>query len=153
MARPARENAGQIIRPRGGEIVAAEGEKSRGECAPSKKMLKDGDQSHYVYENKGNNDKMPDKMSDIYVEVTRILQKSADLEGQCVVNCGFWAAWDGNLPRTFGCGCAALRYELPALNAGMAGRTRRYDAAEKSGPIWGRMAHGMASTLVNWGEL
>ena len=46
------DNPGQIIRRRKGQIVDAEGEKSRRERALGKKMLKDDDQSHYVYENK-----------------------------------------------------------------------------------------------------
>jgi hypothetical protein len=39
-----------------------------------------------VYENKQNMDNMPDKMSDIYVELARILRKDADSEGQSAAN-------------------------------------------------------------------
>jgi hypothetical protein len=42
--------------------------------------------SRKVYENKGHIDNMPDEMSDIYVEVTRILQKTANLEGKFALN-------------------------------------------------------------------
>ena len=41
-----------------------------------KKMLKNDDQSQYVYENKRNMDTMPDEKSDIYVDLTRVLQKN-----------------------------------------------------------------------------
>ena len=40
-----------------------------------KKMLKKDVRSRNVYENKGNKDKVPDEKSDIYVNMTRILQK------------------------------------------------------------------------------
>ena len=36
----------------------------------TKKMLKNNDQSQYVYENKRNMDTMPDEKSDIYVDLT-----------------------------------------------------------------------------------
>jgi hypothetical protein len=57
---------------------------------PIKKMLIYDVGSGNVYENKQNHDKMPDAISDIYVKVTRILQKIADSEGQFAVNsaCG-----------------------------------------------------------------
>jgi hypothetical protein len=42
-------------------------------------MFKNDDQTHYMYEDKGNNDTMPDEMSDICVEVTRLLQKTPAL--------------------------------------------------------------------------
>ena len=44
-----------------------------------KKMLKKYERSPNVYENKQNSDKMPGKKSDIYVEPTRVLQKTAAL--------------------------------------------------------------------------
>jgi hypothetical protein len=44
---------------------------------PEKKMLKKDVRSRNVYENKGNNDKMTDEKSDIYVDMTRLLQKKA----------------------------------------------------------------------------
>jgi hypothetical protein len=43
-----------------------------------KKMLKINDQSHYMYENKGNIDTMPDEKSDIYVDMTCFLQFVTD---------------------------------------------------------------------------
>ena len=36
----------------------------------TKKMLKNDERTHYVYENKGNMDKMPGEKSDIYVRMT-----------------------------------------------------------------------------------
>ncbi|MGD0223785.1 MAG: hypothetical protein ABSF71_15755 [Terriglobia bacterium] len=45
--------------------------------------------SRNVYENKQNNDKIPDEKSDIYGKVTRILQKIAHLEGQFATNGAF----------------------------------------------------------------
>jgi len=53
---------------------------------PEKKMLKKDERNHYVYENKGKKDKMPDEKSDIYVDTTRLLQKKApydDESGVC----------------------------------------------------------------------
>jgi hypothetical protein len=41
-----------------------------------KKMFKNDDQSQYVHENKRNMDAMPDEQSDIYVDLTRLLQKT-----------------------------------------------------------------------------
>ncbi len=38
-------------------------------------MFKNNERTQYVYENKGNMDKVPDQKSDIYVEMTRFLQK------------------------------------------------------------------------------
>jgi hypothetical protein len=52
----------------------------------TKKMLLSDVGSRNVYENKQDMDKMPDEKSDIYVEVTRILQKIADSDGQVVLN-------------------------------------------------------------------
>ena len=40
-------------------------------------MLEKDERSHYVYENKGNKDKVPDGKTDIYVDMTRLLQKKA----------------------------------------------------------------------------
>ncbi len=54
-----------------------------------KKMLKRYDRSQYVFENKQNIDKMPDKDSDIYVEVTRVLQKNAPRDGNMTVQFAF----------------------------------------------------------------
>ena len=42
-----------------------------------KKMLKEYEQSRYVYENKQISDKMPYEKSDIYVEPAQVLQKTA----------------------------------------------------------------------------
>jgi len=42
----------------------------------TKRCLKNDDQSQYVHENKGNIDTMPDEKSDIYVDLTRLLQKT-----------------------------------------------------------------------------
>jgi len=53
---------------------------------PTKKMLINDVGSRNVYENKQNRDEMPVEMSDIYVKVTRILQRNGDLEGQFAVN-------------------------------------------------------------------
>jgi len=62
---------------------------TRGDCL-QKKMLIYDERSRNLYENKQNHDKMPDEMSDIYVEMTRILQRIAGWEGQFAVNrvCG-----------------------------------------------------------------
>jgi len=62
---------------------------------PIKKMLIYDVGSGNVYENKQNMDKMPDEISDIYVELARILQKIADSEGQFAVNsaCGAGFVW------------------------------------------------------------
>ena len=38
-------------------------------------MLEKDERSHYVYENKGNKDKVPDEKTDICVDMTRLLQK------------------------------------------------------------------------------
>jgi hypothetical protein len=56
---------------------------------PIKKMLINDVRSRKLYENKQNNDKMSDEMSDIYGNLTWILQKSADLEGQFGANSDF----------------------------------------------------------------
>ena len=40
-------------------------------------MLQKDERTHYVYENKGNKDKVPDEKTDIYVDMTRLLQKKA----------------------------------------------------------------------------
>ena len=56
-----------------------------------KKILIYDEQNRNVYENKGNYYKMPGEKSDIYVEVTRILQKIAACEQQFDVN-GAWGA-------------------------------------------------------------
>jgi hypothetical protein len=53
---------------------------------PTIKMLINDVGSRNVYENKGKIDIMPDEKSDIYVEMTRIFQKFAGLEGQFAVN-------------------------------------------------------------------
>jgi len=42
-----------------------------------KKMLEKDELSHYVYENKGNEDKVSDEKTDIYVDMTRLLHKKA----------------------------------------------------------------------------
>jgi len=42
-----------------------------------KKMLKKDERSHYIYENKGNKDKVPDEKTDICVDMTRLLQIKA----------------------------------------------------------------------------
>jgi hypothetical protein len=44
-------------------------------------MLIYDERSRYVYENKQNNDIMPDEMSDIHGKVTRTLQQIADFQG------------------------------------------------------------------------
>jgi len=46
-----------------------------------KKMLIYDDQSQYVYENKRNIDKMTAEESDIYGDMTRILQKNSGYDG------------------------------------------------------------------------
>jgi hypothetical protein len=61
---------------------------------PTKKMLLNYDRRRNVYENKENHGKLYLEKSDIYVEVTRILQRIADLEGQFAANDAFWC---GNL--------------------------------------------------------
>ena len=43
----------------------------------TKKMLQKDERSHNVYENKGSKDKVPDEKTDIYVDMTRLLQKKA----------------------------------------------------------------------------
>jgi len=40
-------------------------------------MLEKYERTHYVYENKGSIDTLPDGKSDIYVDMTRLLQKKA----------------------------------------------------------------------------
>jgi hypothetical protein len=56
-------------------------------------MLIYDERSHYVYENKQNMDKMPHEMSDIYGNMTRILQNfpafDAPLAGICVFGTRF----------------------------------------------------------------
>ncbi len=49
------------------------------EGAAQKRCHKNDDQSHYVYENKLLMDKLPGEMSDIYVDMTRVLQKTPAL--------------------------------------------------------------------------
>jgi hypothetical protein len=53
------------------------------------------EQSHYVYENKQNCDKMPDEISDICGKVTRFLQKIADSEGHFAVILRFRRVFEG----------------------------------------------------------
>ena len=55
---------------------------------PEKKMLKRAVRSRNVYENKGNKDKVPDAKSDIYVDMTRLLQKKAPYHSK---SCGLSA--------------------------------------------------------------
>jgi hypothetical protein len=56
-----------------------------------KKMLVYDVRSRNVYENKQNHDILSHEKSDIYVKLTRILQKIADLEGQFGASGGFGA--------------------------------------------------------------
>src|SRR5208283_2061522 len=60
-----------------------------------KKMLIYCERSQYMYENKENYDRMSEEKSDIYVEVTRILQNfpafEAQFAGICVFGTGFFA--------------------------------------------------------------
>ena len=58
-----------------------------------KEILICNEQNRNVYENKGNYYKMPGEKSDIYVEVTRILQKIAACERQFAVNGAFGTGW------------------------------------------------------------
>jgi hypothetical protein len=60
--------------------------------APMKKMLLYDEKSRNVYENKQNRNKTPDEVSDIYVEMTRILQKIAGFGRQFAVN-GMLGPW------------------------------------------------------------
>jgi hypothetical protein len=53
---------------------------------PLKKMLVYDEQSQYVYENKRNIDKLTVKRSDIYGNMTWILQKNSECDGQFVLN-------------------------------------------------------------------
>ena len=62
-----------------------------------KKMLINNVRSRNVYENKQNYDTLSHEKSDIYVEVTRILQKIAGCEGQFGASGGFGARWGRNL--------------------------------------------------------
>ena len=56
---------------------------------PAKKMLIYDERSHYVYENKQDYDKVPDEMSDIYGNLTRILQNFPAFEAQFAGICVF----------------------------------------------------------------
>jgi len=56
-----------------------------------KKMLFSNVGSRNVYENKQNHDELSLEKSDIYIEVTRILQKMTDLGGQFAANDVFGA--------------------------------------------------------------
>jgi hypothetical protein len=56
-------------------------------------MLIYDEESRNVYENKQNHDKMPHEMSDIYVEIARILQRIAGWEGQFAVKGVFGACF------------------------------------------------------------
>src|SRR5208282_684140 len=47
---------------------------------PTKKMLINAVRSRYVYENKENNDRMSDELSDIYVDMTCVRQEFAHSE-------------------------------------------------------------------------
>jgi hypothetical protein len=71
-ARTSAENAGQIIRRRGGSSVAAEGEKWRGERALKKKMLINDVGTSYVYENKQNDDTLSTIKDDIFAQLNAI---------------------------------------------------------------------------------
>jgi hypothetical protein len=66
--------------PATGENASRAPGPSRAEARPggcsTKKMLKNNDRTQNVHENKGNMDNMPDAMSDIYVDLTRVLQKN-----------------------------------------------------------------------------
>ena len=50
-----------------------------------KKMLQKDKRSHYVYEKKGNKDKVSNGKSDIYVDMTRLLQRKAAYDSE---SCG-----------------------------------------------------------------
>jgi hypothetical protein len=70
------ENAGQIIRRRGGLIVEAEGEESHRERALKKKMLINDERSRNVYENKQKDDNLPSKKDDISTQLHDILYRN-----------------------------------------------------------------------------
>ena len=55
------------------------------------KIKKYYDQCRYVYENKQNSGKMPGERLDIYIKLTRFLQKIAGLDRQLVRNGAFTA--------------------------------------------------------------
>jgi len=54
----------------------------------TKKMLEKDERSHYVYEKKGNKDKVSNGKSDIYVDMTRLLQRKAAYDSK---SCGLSA--------------------------------------------------------------
>ena len=55
--------------------------------------VKNEGRTDYVYENKQEHDKMSCEKSDIYVEVKRILQKTAGSTSQFAVNGVLWACF------------------------------------------------------------
>jgi hypothetical protein len=61
-------------------------EVTHGTTPPLRDVKSEG-RSDYLYENKERHDKMAGEISDIYVDLTRILRKTADLDGEFAVNC------------------------------------------------------------------
>ena len=118
------ENAGQIIRRRGGEIVEAEGEKSRGGGEHPKKMLKMKIEPTMCMKTKRQTTICPKQKTTFlhncttfYTKAQRILQKPSALlslferwgTNPSLQNVETrWASAAG--PDKPGCGFAALRY-------------------------------------------
>ena len=66
------------------------------------KIKKYYDQSLYVYENKQNSGKMPGERLDIYIKVTRFLQKIAGFDRQLARNGAFTTGWKRKFPPKVG---------------------------------------------------
>jgi len=85
---------------------------SRG-ASPLKKMLTYNEQSQYVYENKGNMDILTATKSDIYCDMTWILQKNSGYDGQFVLidtfRPGFVQPWRRKSPSRQSRGSVAPR--------------------------------------------
>src|SRR5208282_4989706 len=63
---------------------------------PAKRMLIYDERSHSVYENKQNADNIPDEMSDIFGNVTWILQSFPAFDGQFAGICAFDTGFGGD---------------------------------------------------------
>lgn len=86
------EDAGQIVRRRGGDIVAAKGKKSREEQARKEKDVIYDERSHYIYENKQKVDNFPGEKDDISTQLDAIYTENTRILLRSTVICHDWSA-------------------------------------------------------------